>query len=50
MRPNESPRSEEIAAAMATDSGTIRPVMKKLIDAEKVTTKGQKRGMTYAAV
>ena len=47
---NPGQRGEEIAAAMATDSGTIRPVMKKLIAAGKVETKGQKRGMTYAAV
>ncbi len=47
---NPGQRGEEIAAAMATDSGTIRPVMKKLISAGKVATEGQRRGMTYAAV
>jgi hypothetical protein len=50
VRNNPSQRGEEIAAAMATDSVTIRPVMKKLIAAGKVATKGQRRGMTYAAV
>ena len=50
VRNNPGHRGEEIAAAMATDSGTIRPVMKKLISAGKVETKGQRRGMTYAAV
>lgn len=50
VRNNPGQRGEEIAAAMATDSGTIRPVMKKLISAGKVATQGQRRGMTYAAV
>jgi predicted HTH transcriptional regulator len=49
VRSNPGQRGEEIAAAMATDSATIRPVMKKLIAAGKVTTEGQKRGMTYSA-
>src|SRR5262245_51475444 len=49
VRNHPGQRGEEIAAAMATDSSTIRPVMKKLIAAGKVTTEGQKRGMTYSA-
>jgi hypothetical protein len=49
VRSNPGQRGEEIAAALATDSATIRPVMKKLIAAGKVTTEGQKRGMTYSA-
>jgi len=48
VRNNPGQRGEEIAAAMATDSGTIRPVMKKLIAGGKVTTEGQRRGMTYS--
>jgi len=43
-------RGEEIAAALGTDTKTIRPVMKHLIADGKVTTQGQRRGMTYAAV
>ena len=50
VRSHPGQRGEEIAAAMATDSATIRPVMKKLIAAGKVTTEGRKRGMTYSAV
>lgn len=50
VRSNPGQRGEQIAAALATDSGTIRPVMKRLIADGKVTTEGQKRGMTYSAV
>jgi DNA-binding MarR family transcriptional regulator len=45
---NPGQRGEEIAAALATDAGTIRPVMKKLIASGKVKTEGQRRGMTYS--
>ncbi|HEX6885436.1 MAG TPA: hypothetical protein VF530_18820 [Planctomycetota bacterium] len=48
VRSHPGSRGEEIAAALATDSATIRPVMKKLIASGKVTTEGQKRGMTYS--
>jgi len=47
---NPGQRGEQIAAALGTDAGTIRPVMKRLIGDGKVRTKGQRRGMTYAAV
>jgi hypothetical protein len=47
---NPGQRSEEIAAAMAVDTTTLRPVMKRLIADGKITTKGQRRGMTYSAV
>ncbi len=50
VRSNPGLRGEQIAAALATDSGTIRPVMKRLIADGKVTTEGQKRGMTYSAL
>ncbi len=48
VRNNPGQRSDEISAAMGTDAGTIRPVMKKLIAGGKVTTEGQRRGMTYS--
>lgn len=48
VRNNPGQRGEEIAVAMATNSGTIRPVMKRLIEDGKVTTEGQRRGMTYS--
>ena len=47
---NPGQRGEQIAEALDSDTGTIRPVMKKLIEAGKVTTEGQRRGMTYTAV
>jgi len=50
VRSNPGQRGEQIAAALATDTTTIRPVMKRLIAEGKVTTEGQKRGMTYDAV
>jgi len=49
VRANPGQRGEEIAAAMGFDSGTIRPVMKKLIADGHVRTEGAKRGMRYAA-
>lgn len=42
-------RGDQIAKAMRSDVKTIRLPMKKLIAARKVKTKGQRRGMTYAA-
>lgn len=50
MRNKPGQRGEEIAAAMATDSGTSRPLMKKLIAAGKVASEGQERGMTDSPV
>jgi hypothetical protein len=43
-------RGEEIAAALGTDTTTMRPVMHKLIGDKKVKTTGQRRGMQYYPV
>ncbi len=41
-------RGEQIAAALGTESNTMRPVMRKLIEEGKVRTHGERRGMTYS--
>jgi len=41
-------RGEQIAAALGTESNTMRPVMRKLIEDGKVRTQGERRGMTYS--
>jgi hypothetical protein len=43
-------RGEQIAVTLRTDVGTMRGPMKKLIAADKVKTRGQRRGMTYYPV
>lgn len=50
VRKNPGQRGEHIAAAMSTDVNTMRPVMKRLIGAGQVKTKGERRGMTYFGV
>jgi hypothetical protein len=42
-------RGEQIAAALGTDSTTMRPVMHKLIAEKKIKTRGERRGMQYFA-
>lgn len=43
-------RGEEIASALGTDTKTMRPTVRKLIDDRRVKTKGQARGMQYYPV
>lgn len=43
-------RGETIAAALGTDTKSMRPVMHRLIDDRKVKTKGEARGMQYFLV
>lgn len=50
VRNNPGQRGEQIASALGTDTGAMRPSMKRLIADGKVTTAGQRRGMTYSAV
>jgi hypothetical protein len=50
IREHPGQRGEQIAAALRTDVGTMRPTMKRLIEDDKVKTRGQRRGMTYHPV
>jgi hypothetical protein len=50
VRSNPGQRGEVIAEALGTDTKTMRPVMRKLIEGGMVRTRGAKRGMTYSAV
>jgi hypothetical protein len=50
VRTNPGQRGEQIAGAFGTDTATVRPVMKRLIQAGRVRTSGQARAMSYAAV
>ncbi|MCE9595636.1 MAG: hypothetical protein K8S98_15720 [Planctomycetes bacterium] len=47
VRVHPGQRGEEIAAALGTDTTTMRPAMKKLIAAGAVRTTGKNRGMRY---
>lgn len=49
VKANPGQRGDQIAAAVGSDVGTIRLPMKKLIADGKVSTEGQRRGMTYHA-
>jgi hypothetical protein len=46
---NPGSSSESLTKQFSTDAGTLRPVMRKLIDDGKVKTQGQRRGMRYYA-
>lgn len=50
VRANPGARGEQIAGALGTSTDTIRPVMKRLIQAGRVSTAGQARAMSYVAV
>jgi hypothetical protein len=39
-----------VAEEMATDTATLRPVMRELIEAGEVKTSGKARGTRYATV
>ncbi len=47
VKANPGARGEQIAAALKTDVKTMRLPMLKLIAAKAISTKGQRRGMTY---
>lgn len=47
VKANPGQRGEQIAAALKTDVKTMRLPMLKLIEAKAISTKGQRRGMTY---
>jgi predicted transcriptional regulator len=49
VRTNPGQRGEEIAKAMGTEAATVRPVMKRLIEAGRVRAQGRARAMSYAA-
>ena len=49
VRTNPGQRGEQIAQALGTDTKAMRPVMKRLIEGGKVRTRGERRGMQYAA-
>jgi len=49
VRNNPGSSGEQIAEEMATDTGTLRPVLRGLIDAGEVKTSGKGRGTRYAA-
>jgi hypothetical protein len=49
IRQNSGQRGEQIAAALGTDTASMRPAMHALIAEKKIKTKGERRGMTYHA-
>jgi predicted transcriptional regulator len=49
VRNNPGSSGEQIAEEMATDTATLRPVLRELIAGKTVTTSGKGRGTRYAA-
>ena len=49
VKANPGERATQIAAALRTNPDAMRPAMQQLVAAKRVTTKGQRRGMTYFA-
>jgi hypothetical protein len=49
VRNNSGSSGEQIAREVGTDTATLRPVMRKLIEAGEVKATSQKRGTRYAA-
>jgi hypothetical protein len=49
VRNNPGQRGEDLAAAFATDTATLRPILKALIADGKVRVEGERRGMRYFA-
>jgi hypothetical protein len=47
VRDHPGQRGEQIAAALGTDTRALRPVMKRLIEENRIRTEGQRRGMAY---
>ena len=47
VRKHPGQRGEQIAADLRTDTKSMRPSMHKLIEAKKIKTEGQRRGMSY---
>lgn len=47
LKNNPGSSSETITKQFSTDAGTLRPVMRRLIDDGKVKTKGERRGTRY---
>ena len=45
---NPDSRADEIADELGIDTKTLRPVMKRLIEAKQVRAKGKARGMRYS--
>ncbi len=49
VRKNPGQRGEQISAALGTTSDSMRPAMKKLIEAGDIKVKGERRATSYSA-